>query len=363
MFVLSSRTLRALTVAGALLTLNAVASAQFYDPCGPCGQPVAYAPPPVTVMANPCPCLQPVQETVYKEVPVTKYRTVQRTEKRPVIRTVYEDRPVTAYRTEYEQRTAEVPGVTYQTVTECRQVTQNRSYWRTAWQPNPKMSPCQYDPSPTFMGAMNRMGYSLRMAMTPNYTPRREFVPNVVAYNVPTTRTVAVPTTRQVTYNVAKTVPYQTTRRVAVQKTEYVEREVTAYEPYTEMETVAVGTTTRYALVDPTGGTATAARPTPAATAEEPVRRRTAEGDDGTESSSAEPDWKLNSYERQKSKAPAKPGYHDARRNSDNEAARVAKFTRANKPNAVRVAGWKTSRRTRNSTPAESGPALSVAAN
>ena len=298
MFVLSSRTLRALTVAGALLTLNAVASAQFYDPCGPCGQPVAYAPPPVTVMANPCPCLQPVQETVYKEVPVTKYRTVQRTEKRPVIRTVYEDRPVTAYRTEYEQRTAEVPGVTYQTVTECRQVTQNRSYWRTAWQPNPKMSPCQYDPSPTFMGAMNRMGYSLRMAMTPNYTPRREFVPNVVAYNVPTTRTVAVPTTRQVTYNVAKTVPYQTTRRVAVQKTEYVEREVTAYEPYTEMETVAVGTTTRYALVDPTGGTATAARPTPAATAEEPVRRRTAEGDDGTEQSSAEPDWQPKSDER-----------------------------------------------------------------
>ena len=82
-------------------------------------------------MANPCPCLQPVTETVYKEVPVTKFRAVERTVQKPVIRTAYEEREVTAYRQVTETRTAEVPGVAYQQCTTCQQVTQNRSFWRT----------------------------------------------------------------------------------------------------------------------------------------------------------------------------------------------------------------------------------------
>ncbi len=48
--------------------------------------------------------------------------------------------------------------------------------------------------------------------MTPSYIPRREFVPNVVAYNVPMQRMVAIPTTRQVAYNVARMEPYQDDR-------------------------------------------------------------------------------------------------------------------------------------------------------
>ena len=116
-------------------------------------------------------------------MPVTKYRAEARVVQKPVVRTEYQDRPVTAYRPVTIQQTAEVPAVTYQQVTECRPVTANNSYWRTAWQPVPKMHPLQYDPSPTLLGEMNRWSYATRMAFTPNFIPRREFVPNVVAYN------------------------------------------------------------------------------------------------------------------------------------------------------------------------------------
>ena len=353
MLAAASRTFRALTVAGGLLTVSSAASAQYFDPCMPCAQPVA-------VVSNPCPCLAPVTETVYKEVPVTKYRTVERTVQKPVIRTAYEEREVTAYRQVTETRTAEVPGVAYQNCTTCQQVTQNRSYWRTAWQPTMKMSPCQYDPSPTFMGAMNRMSYSMRMAMTPNYIPRREYVPNVVAYNVPVTQTVAVPTTRTVTYNVAKLEPYTTTQRVAVQKVEYVDTTVTAYEPYTEMQTVAVGTATRYAFVDPLGGTATAARPTPATTAEgETIRKRTAESDAETKSSASDGNFKPLSYPREKQPRSAEPSRLETNREPRKTAGEFAETASRHVPTAVRVAGWRPSR----SAAPEAGPQLSVAAN
>src|SRR5690606_31807343 len=105
-----------------------------------------------------------------------------------------------------------------------------------------------YDPRPGLAGALNRMSYSTRMAFTPNHIPRREFVPNVVAYNVPVTRTVAVPTTRTVTYNVAKLEPYVTTQRVARQIVETVDTKVTVRVPYTETRVVTVPTT-RYAYV------------------------------------------------------------------------------------------------------------------
>lgn len=233
-----------------------------YDPCNICPQPVAINP---CVTCPPPVVMQPVQQTVYREVPVTKYRPVQKTVQKPVMRTVYEQRPVTAYRTEYETRTAEIPTTTYQTVTECQPRTVDRSHWQTSYQRVPKLSPCQYDPNPTLLGWMNRNAFALRMAMTPNYVRQRNFVPNVVAYNVPVNRVVAVPSTRQVTYNVAKLVPYESTQTVAVNKVEYQEQTVTAYEPYTEMQTVAVGTQTTYAFVDSFGGgsTATAMQPTP----------------------------------------------------------------------------------------------------
>ena len=261
--------------------------------CG-CAQPVAMAPAPIVTSAccappTPVACMTPVAQTVYREVPVTEYRQVAKVVKTPVVKVAYEDRPVTAYRQVMETKTASVPHTEYQTVCENRMQTVNQSYWRTNWQPVAKCDACQYDPRPGLMGSMNRFGIRMRNAMTPSYIPRREFVPNVVAYNVPQQRTVAIPTTRQVSYNVARLEPYQTTERVAVQRVEYEDRTVTAYEPYTVNKTVAVGTTTTYAWsgspealtalgIAPTttvlgiAPTTTAAgpQPTPAATATAP---------------------------------------------------------------------------------------------
>ena len=233
-----------------------------YDPCNICGPAVAFNP---CAQCAPPVVMQPVQQTVYREVPVTKYRPVQKTVKKPVIRTVYEQRPVTAYKQVVEQKTVNVPVTNYQTVTECQPRTANLSRWQTTYQRVPKASPCQYDPNPTLLGWMNRNAYALRMALTPNYRRHRQYVPRMVAYNVPVNRVVAVPSTRQMTYNVAKMVPYETTQTVAVNKVEYEDTTVTAYEPYTEMQTVAVGTSTQYAFVNPLGGsgTATALNPVP----------------------------------------------------------------------------------------------------
>src|SRR6188472_4504391 len=107
MLSVSLRTLRALTATGAMFALSAGAQAQFYDPCNTCATPV-------TVMANPCPCMQPVTTMEDRQVQVTAYCDEERPYKKPVIRTVMEDRQVTAYRTVNETRTAEVPGVAYQ---------------------------------------------------------------------------------------------------------------------------------------------------------------------------------------------------------------------------------------------------------
>jgi hypothetical protein len=349
MLAVISRAARALTASGALVALASSASAQyFYDPCNICA--------PAVVM-------QPVTETVYREVPVTKYRTEARVVQKPVVRTEYQDRPVTAYRPVTIQQTAEVPAVTYQQVTECRPVTANNSYWRTAWQPVPKMHPLQYDPSPTLLGEMNRWSYATRMAFTPNYIPRREFVPNVVAYNVPVTRTVAVPTTRQVTYNVTRMEPYETTQRVAVQKIEYVDQTVTAMVPYTEMTTMAVGTTTRYAFVDPSGTTATARGPVPDRTAEEErIPRRAAGGDSGS-SSSRDTEARPLSYPKEKAApTPAEPGHRDARNQTEDDATTVAQAESRPVPSVVRVAGWRAHKPQTESLPTGNGPELSVAA-
>lgn len=329
--------------------------------CNPCGQtaaiaapqyaaaPVAYNPVMPSV-ATACPCMQPVTETVYREVPVTEYRAVKKTVKKPVLRTVYEERPVTAYRQVMEQRVAEVPTVSYQTVQECRPVTINRSYWQTVHQPVAKVSPCQYDPRPGFAGWLNRTSYNVRMAFTPNQIRRRQFVPNVQTVAVPFNRVVAIPGTRQVTYNVAKMEPYETTQRVARVVTEYEDVEVTAYEPHTVTKTVAVGNQTRWAYVDPFGGsTATASEPTPA--------RRSAEKSTNSKTSKSN-QIQLNSYEPSPSNhAPsATPQASPSLFEADSQAQPTPANgepgllfeqgnTRTRSPSTSQVAGWRASRR------------------
>jgi hypothetical protein len=207
--------------------------------------------------------MQAIPQTVFRDVPVVEYKSVAKTVQRPVCRTVMEERPATVYRQVMETKTCDVQSVSYQTVQECHPTCVNRSYWRTVMQPVPKMAACQYDNRPGLLGELNRLGYATRMAFTPNYIPRREFVPNVATVNVPVSRTVAVPTVRQVSYNVARMVPEQIMQKVAVSKIEMVAQEITVMEPFTTTRRMAVGTTYTYAFVDPvTGGTtATAAAP------------------------------------------------------------------------------------------------------
>ncbi|WP_437185975.1 hypothetical protein SH668x_003102 [Planctomicrobium sp. SH668] len=233
--------------------LAGTAEAQLFpwiNSCG-CSAPVmqpTYVQAPVmqTVSVAECaPAMRPVTETVYQDVARVEYRPEQRVQKVAKTVTVMEDRPVTTYQTVNETRTAEVPHTVAQQVTEMQCVTSNQSYWQTQWQQVPKYSPCTYDNRAGLIPELNRMGYAMRNAMTPNYTARREFVPNVVAQQVPVTRTVHIPTTRQVTYNVAKVVPVTTTQQVPVQRTVWEDQTVTVQVPFTTTQRVAVGTVTK----------------------------------------------------------------------------------------------------------------------
>lgn len=214
---------------------------------------------------NPCACAQPVAQTCYQTVPVTEYRPTVRKVMKPVTETKYVEQPVTEYVPVTEQKTAEVPVVNYQNVTEYHTVQRNAGYWQTAYHPVAKMSPCQYDPTPTFGGWLNRNLYGLRAALTPNYIASRQFVPRTVTQTVPVTRQVAVRSTRQVTYNVTKYEPRQTTRRVAVNTTKFVEAEETVMSPVTVYRTVPTGTSIAYGFAPFGAATQTVLAPTPAA--------------------------------------------------------------------------------------------------
>lgn len=263
MLSLRTRALTGIAWMAAASGLAGTAQAQFmpFSPCSTCSQPIAAVAQPVYTASacNACPCMQAVSEPVYQTVQATEYRTVQKPVKVARVVTEYVDQPVTTYQTVNETRTADVTSYVNQTISECQTVSSNQSYWRTAWNPVQKTAPCAYDQRPGLMGEFNRLGLAFRNSMSPNYVARREFVPNIVTAQVPVQRVVQVPTTQQVSYNVAKLVPVQTTQKVAVQRTVYEDRTITAYEPYTVSKTVQVGSRTRMAYIDPTGGAITSA--------------------------------------------------------------------------------------------------------
>jgi hypothetical protein len=261
---------------GSLVLLSASASAQWFGrgpfnhcDCAPAAMAYLSAPPvtacdvcaPVVQTA----CLQPVMQTVYRQVPVVEYQPVKQIAKRPIVETKYVDQAVTEYRPVTETKVVEVPTVTYQDVTECQTVVRNVGYWRTRCEPVCRVSPCEYDPRPGFMGWMNRTTYDLASLFTPSYRTTREYVPQTIAQVVPTTRRIAIQGTRQVAYNVTNLVPYQTTRKVAVAETRWVDEEITVMKPTTVVKTVAVGTQITYQPIG-AAGTATAIRPTPETT-------------------------------------------------------------------------------------------------
>jgi hypothetical protein len=208
------------------------------------------------------PAVQPVMQTVYRQVPVVEHVAVKQTVKKPIVETKYVDQAVTEYRPVTEARTVDVPTVTYQDVTEYQTVMKNMGYWRSRYEPNCKPSPCEYNQTPGFMGWMSRTGMEMRNAFTPNYRVAREYVPQTVCQQVPVTRRVAMNSTRQVTYNVTSMVPYQTTQKVAVASTRWVDEEVTVMKPQTVVKTMAVGTQITYAPIG-AAGPATAVQPQP----------------------------------------------------------------------------------------------------
>lgn len=290
MFGIQTRTLAAAVVAVLTSPMALMAQWGMASDCS-CYSP-QYVPAPAPVVTSACQCLQPVTQMVSQQMQVTEYKAAQRVEKRPVTKYRTVAKPVTAYRQVMETQTVDVPAVTYQTVTEMVPRTINKSRWVTSVQPVTKMASCQYDSRPGMLGAMNRMGYSMRTAFQPNYTTHRQFVPQVCQCNVPVQRQVAVQTTRKVSYNVAKMVAYQTTQQVAEAYTDYENVTVTTMEPVTVTKTVSVPVT-RMAVIDPYTGMAVA--PSGTQTASEPEKEPTkaAEGNpapsDGTYKSSSAP--------------------------------------------------------------------------
>lgn len=210
----------------AVLTSASAASAQWFSSpgCGCATQPVA----------------RPVAQTCYQQVPVTQYQQVKHKVRRPVTEVEYVDQPVTTYRPVVETKTVDVPVTTYQNVTEYQTRTTQTGSWQTNYHCRQKLTPCQYDPSPSPLGWLNRSAYRIRSAFTPKVVATRQFVPRTCTAQVPVTRRVAVQSVRQQTYKVTKYVPEQTTRRVAVNKVRWVEEEVVAMKPVTVIQTVPV---------------------------------------------------------------------------------------------------------------------------
>ncbi|HVJ67802.1 MAG TPA: hypothetical protein VM510_07460, partial [Caulifigura sp.] len=267
---------------------TSAAQAQFWPNSGSgcCGQAAAPIPLAMNPCCNPQPaCIQAIPRTVYREMPVTAYRQATKTVQCPVQKVVYVDQQVPIMRQVMETKTCDVQSVSYQTVAECKQVCVNRGYWQTTMQPVPKMAPCQYDQRPTLLGELNRLGYATRMAFTPDFIPRRDYIPQTQMVNVQQNRVVAVPTVRQVSYNVARLVPDQITQKVAKLETVMEDRQVAYMEAYQTTRTVAVGVDYQYAMYDPATGTTTALAPSGTATAAaptlaEPIPRK-AEGPNG----------------------------------------------------------------------------------
>lgn len=285
-------------VAGAaILASSTVASAQWFSTPNACG----CARPPVV---RQCARRVPVVQQCYRQVPVTEYHQVRQKVRRLVTEVEYVEQPVTRWRPVTETRTVNEPVTHYQNVTEYQTVNKQCGYWTTNYYCNPKKTPCEYDPSPTPLGALNRAAYRVRSAFTPNMITRRQFVPQTIAQQVPVTRRVAVQTMQQRTYQVTKYVKEQSTQKVAVNKVRWVEDEVIVLKPVTVVKTVpttrtawtwqsyGAPTTTAWATAPtttawvPAPATTTALRPTvdpiSRSARSEPVNRtatRPAEGD------------------------------------------------------------------------------------
>lgn len=252
--MLSRIIFRASTVCGSVLLAlsGGPAFGQWFNPC--CAPVPPICPVPVAPAYHTVPVteLRKIPTVEYTQVPVTEYqmaqvqeeinvptveyRDVKQVVQRPVVETKYVEQPYTEYRQVIENKTAEIATLQYQTVTE--NLTRQRDYgrWITQYHQRPMLHPCEYDNRPDLLGAINRMGYNIRMAFTPSVQTERVYVPNVVAETIPIHRQVAVPGTKTVSYQVSKLVPQTSTRRVAFNEVKYVSEEITVKQAITVMK-------------------------------------------------------------------------------------------------------------------------------
>jgi len=341
---MSLRLPRALTVCASLgvLSLTSTASAQWF------------------ASGNPC-CAQPIRKVCYRTVPVTEYRQVRQTVQKPVYETKWVNRQFTEYRPVTETRTATIPTVSYQNVTELKTVCRNAGYWRTRYQCNPRMSPCQYDNRPDLLGWFNRTGYSIRQSFTPRVIAFREYVPQTVVQQIPVTRRIVHRGTRQVSYKVTRLVRHTTTRKVAIRTVRYVSQQIVTTRPVTVMRTIPIGTAVAYGYSPYYGAstaTALAPQPTPAGTT-----KRTADSD----RSKLAPVPQPKKFSRETSPGSGSgDGSADAgpaRRNLLHQPTAPARRGLRSVPSIVRAHRWMPSRRhvSPTSRPSGEGPVLSVA--
>ncbi|MGV2339667.1 MAG UNVERIFIED_CONTAM: hypothetical protein LVR18_38610 [Planctomycetaceae bacterium] len=185
--------------------------------------------------ANNCNCapVQPAMSSCYQTIPVTSYVPEKQTVEVPVYKTAYRTQEVTVWRPVTETKEVEIPTVTYQNVTEYQTVNRDMGRWITRYHPVAKCAPCQIDPRPGVIGWLNRTGYSMRTAFMPNYTTSREYVPNLVAFNVPVTRQVAIRGTQRVAVQETKMVAERREEKVPFQQMVMEERVMTVMRPET----------------------------------------------------------------------------------------------------------------------------------
>ncbi len=327
------------------------------------GQQVSYAPQvaytPPQMGYDPCNVCS-TQQVVYRQVPVTEHRQVTQTVRKPVIETAYEDRQYTEYKTVYENRTAQVPTVSYQNVTECQTVQRDMGRWQSCQQPIQKVSPCAYDSNPGLFGMLNRTRQSIRNVFTPNVATHRYYVPNVVAQTVPVTRQVAIRGTQTINYQVARIVPETTTRKVAVQKVRWQEEQVVASVPVTTYRTVPIGTQTAFGFVpfDGSNSSVTAQAPSPdpisAQKAEGPTPvKRTAENDNKNEDKKPKTDGSFSPFGSGMNETPknnVQPVSHQVVQANHSPASPAKPAT----PSMIRSNGWRA-----RTTPSETSPLVS----
>ncbi len=313
---------------------------------------------------DPCRCCRPAYQPAYQTVPVTEYREIRQTVQRPVMETQYVDREVTEYQPVTEQRTAEIPTVEYVNVTENQTATRDMGQWHTSYYANPKMCPCQYDPRPGVVGWLNRSGYRIRSAFTPNVIAQRQYLPNIVAFNVPTTRQVAQHSTRKVVYNVTRIEPRTTTRKVAVNTVRYVSQEIVQTQPVTVMRTVPIGSTFAYAVGPAGSGSQTALQPQPDAIG---GGSRTANSQDNDFDGAAKAPFKRESSNQKTNSIPAKPMSNPAPQETQKPSADAseppsptAQGTRI-VPSIVRVRQWKAARPINTTETFLGGPTFNLA--